>query len=338
MVSVKYQRQVAIWLFGCVFLIAVMVVIGGLTRLTGSGLSITEWDLVMGTLPPMNESQWQEVFGLYQQSPEYRLVNAGMSLGEFKSIFWWEYGHRLIGRTVGFVFLLPLVYFAVRRRLTGGQLGSLLLLFVLGALQGVLGWYMVKSGLVKVPHVSHFRLMAHLSLAFLLFGATLWQGLRFWNGHGVKMKGGKYAAVSLGLLALIMFQVALGAMVAGLKAGYLYNTFPKMGEHWIPPSMGYDMLMNPILIQFSHRVMAYLLVLVVGWLWWSSRKSGLSWRQRRAFDFLLLAVMGQFALGVCTLLYYVPITLAALHQFVALVLFGGAVYLCYVLRFRLRRG
>jgi len=340
MVNMRDQRQVAIWLCVCVFLIALMVVIGGLTRLTGSGLSITEWDLVMGTVPPTSEPQWQEVFLQYQQSPEYRLVNAGMSMAEFQSIFWWEYVHRLIGRTVGFVFLLPLMYFAIRRRVMGGDLVRLLMLFVLGGLQGVLGWYMVKSGLVKDPHVSHLRLTAHLSLAFVLFGATLWQGLRFWDGCPRRKMNAQFSKSSLGLMMVIMGQVALGAVVAGLKAGYLFNTFPKMGEYWLPPSMGHSVLMNPITMQFSHRVTAYLVVIAVAWLWWSSRSVGrslqgvgLTWRQRRAFDFLMIVVLGQFVLGVCTLLFYVPITLAALHQFGALVLFGGAVYLCYVLRF-----
>jgi len=334
--SVKSHRQVATWLFVCTFFIAVMVVIGGLTRLTGSGLSITEWDLVMGTLPPLNEGQWEEVFGLYKQSPEYKLVNAGMSMAEFQSIFWWEYIHRLIGRSVGFVFLIPFLYFAIRRKISGSQIWKLLILFVLGALQGVLGWYMVKSGLVKDPHVSHFRLTAHLCLAFLLFGATFWQALHFKNDCPEKIKGaekGPFLKISLGLLALIMFQCALGAMVAGLKAGYMFNTFPKMGGHWVPPGMGYSFLMNGIAIQFTHRLMAYLVVTVIAVLWWKSRRVALTLKQRAGVDFLLLAVMIQFTLGVFTLIFYVPISLAALHQFGALVLLGGAVYFCHVLRF-----
>jgi len=334
--SVKSHRQVATWLFICTFFIAVMVVIGGLTRLTGSGLSITEWDLVMGTVPPLNDGQWEVVFGQYKQSPEYKHVNSGMSMAEFQSIFWWEYIHRLIGRSVGFVFLIPFLYFAIRRKISGSQIGKLLILFVLGGLQGVLGWYMVKSGLVNDPHVCHYRLTAHLSLAFLLFGATLWQALHFKNGCPEKRKGAEKAPflkVSLGLLALIMFQVALGAMVAGLKAGYMFNTFPKMGEHWLPPGMGHSILMNGIAIQFIHRMTAYLVVAAIALLWWKSRRVALTPRQRGGVDFLLLAVIIQFTLGVFTLIFHVPISLAALHQFGALVLLGGAVYFCHSLRF-----
>lgn len=332
-INERSQRQVARWLFVCAAAIALMVVIGGLTRLTGSGLSITEWDLVMGTVPPLNEAQWQVVFEQYKQSPEYRIVNAGMSMAEFQSIFWWEYVHRLVGRAVGFVFLIPFLYFVIRRKVTGRQAWKLLVLFVLGGLQGVLGWYMVKSGLVKDPHVSHYRLTAHLSLAFLLFGATFWQGLHFRDGCPEKEKEGVFRKVSIGLLFLVMFQVALGAMVAGLKAGYMFNTFPKMGEYWVPPGMGHSVLMNGIAIQFIHRITAYFVLIAIGAMWWKSRRTVLNARQRSGFDFLLLVVMIQFVLGVFTLIFHVPVSLAALHQFGALVLLGGGVYLCHVLRF-----
>lgn len=330
------QQAVATWLFVCTAMIALMVVIGGATRLTGSGLSITEWNLVMGTVPPLNEGQWGEVFDQYKKSPEYQLVNAGMTMSEFKSIFWWEYVHRLIGRTVGFVFLFPCLYFVVRRRITKKQGMKLLLLFLLGGAQGVLGWYMVKSGLVKHPEVSHFRLTAHLTLAFLLFGATLWQGLQFKTDRFPKAQpgdkgGGKLWRISVALMALVMLQVALGAMVAGLKAGYMFNTFPKMGEHWVPPGMGYHFLMNGVAIQFCHRMTAYLVLIAVVLLWWKSRNSVLSARQRNGFDFILLAVLIQFTLGVFTLLFHVPVLLGVLHQFGALVLFGGTVFLCHSL-------
>jgi len=173
------DRSVGIWLLVCTVLIGAMVVIGGLTRLTGSGLSITEWDLVMGTIPPLDQDQWEEVFQKYRQSPEYLHVNSGMSLAEFKAIFWWEYIHRLLGRVMGFAFIIPLGVFIARRQLARRDILRLSLLFVLGGLQGLLGWYMVMSGLVKIPHVSHLRLTAHLTLAFLLFGSTLWLALQF---------------------------------------------------------------------------------------------------------------------------------------------------------------
>lgn len=336
--DLKARTGVSNWLFVCTGLIAVMVVVGGLTRLTGSGLSITEWDLVMGTLPPLSETEWQRVFGLYQQSPEYLHVNTGMSMAEFKAIFWWEYVHRLIGRSVGLVFLLPFLYFLVKRMLTRGEALKLGLLFLLGAAQGVLGWYMVMSGLVDDPRVSHFRLTAHLMLAFFLFGATLWQGLQFrrtdtaetplpGNGAAKRLFAG-----GLAVMLLILFQIALGAMVAGLKAGYMFNSFPKMAGFWVPPGMQHSPLMNPVTVQFTHRTVAYLVVVCIAALWWKSRAMPLTNAQRGAIRFLLLAVAIQFALGVFTLLYRVPVTLGALHQFGALILFGGVVYLAHTLR------
>lgn len=327
------RRQVSRWLFVCAAFIAAMVVIGGITRLTESGLSITEWNLVMGTLPPLDDAQWQEVFAQYRESPEYKIVNRGMSLAEFKRIFWWEYIHRLVGRAIGFVFLVPFLYFVIRRKVTGSEVWKLLILFLLGGAQGVLGWYMVKSGLVKDPEVSHFRLTAHLCLAFVLFGATLWQALQFRmdpaNQGEVKKTNMKFLYVTAGLMLLVMAQVALGAMVAGLKAGYMYNTFPKMGETWIPFGMQYSPLHNPVTIQFAHRTGAFLVLLSVVALWWKARRLKLSGRQRGACHFLLGTVAAQFLLGVFTLLFFVPVALGSLHQFGALVLFGGVVCLAH---------
>ena len=332
----KANRSIGIWLVICAILIGGMVVIGGLTRLTGSGLSITEWDLVMGTIPPLDEGQWEEVFHKYQQSPEYKIVNAGMSLADFKTIFWWEFIHRLLGRVMGFAFLIPFLFFIARRQLTGSQVLRLSVLFVLGGLQGLLGWYMVKSGLVNVPHVSHLRLTAHLTLAFLLFGATLWFALQFFTGStkhrsSANAHPGLYN-LALALLGVIFLQVALGAMVAGLKAGYIFNTFPKMGLWWIPPGTWNIPLHNPTFIQFAHRLTAYLVLILIGWIWWKSRRAECSYQQRKGVLMVSLAGLGQVALGIATLLLIVPVALGSLHQFGALVLFACSIYLCHVLR------
>ena len=330
------NRRIGIWLVVCAVLIASMVVIGGLTRLTGSGLSITEWDLVMGTIPPLGQAQWEEVFQKYQQSPEYRHVNLGMSLTEFKAIFWWEYVHRLLGRIMGFAFIIPLGVFIARRQLERQDILKLSVLFVLGGLQGLLGWYMVKSGLVKIPQVSHFRLTAHLALAFLLFGFTLRLALQFLD-RGTKRPAPARAslglrAASLVLLGTIFLQVALGAMVAGLKAGYIFNTFPMMGNWWIPPGIWQIPLHNPVFIQFAHRLTAYLLILLIGWIWWRWRREDCDSRQSAGILLVSLAGLGQFILGILTLLLVVPIVLGSLHQLGALVLFGCAIFLCHTMR------
>lgn len=332
----RSHRAIGIWLVICAILIASMVIIGGLTRLTGSGLSITEWDLVMGTIPPLNADQWEEVFQKYQQSPEFQQVNSEMTLSEFKSIFWWEYLHRLLGRLMGFAFFIPFIVFIARRKLNSGQVVKLSLLLVLGGLQGLLGWYMVKSGLVKDPHVSHYRLTAHLTLAFLLFGATIWMALRFFDGESKpKPLHNQHRVlyyISLVILGIMFLQVALGAMVAGLKAGSLFNTFPKMGGWWMPPGMWQQPLENPVFIQFAHRMTAYILVLLIGWMLWMSRRKNFDSRQRRGIFLVSHAALAQVILGVATLLMAVPIALGSLHQLGALVLFGCGVYLSYALK------
>ena len=306
-----HRRRVAYWLLACAALVFAIVVVGGATRLTRSGLSIVEWQPLVGALPPLSQADWQELFAKYRETPEFRLVNHDMTLEGFKRIFWWEYFHRLLGRLIGVVFFVPFLYFAFTRQLNRTLAWKLAGVFVLGGLQGALGWYMVKSGLVDDPRVSHFRLTAHLGLALAIFSAQFWIALGLLNGK---------SATSPWLLALpaTVFLMALtGGMVAGLRAGYAYNTFPLMNGHVVPPEIlmlepwWRNFLYNMATVQFVHRAFFWALAVAVPILWWRTRTS-------RAAQFLLAAFVLQATLGISTLLLGVPVALATAHQ-------GGAV-------------
>ena len=333
-------RAVAFWLLACAVLIAAMVVVGGVTRLTHSGLSIAEWQPLVGTVPPLSEGDWQALFEKYRATPEYRLVNQGMSLDEFKGIFWWEYVHRLLGRVIGIAFLAPLLWFwwsgRIDRRL-GWKLGGI---FALGALQGAVGWYMVASGLVDEPRVSHLRLAAHLGLAFLILGAMLWVAFTLLLFPG-RVAGGRAAPgdspLAAIIAALVFLQVLAGALVAGIRAGKAYNTFPLMNGHLVPPeTLSLDpwwlnFFNNMATVQLDHRLLAWLLLAGVTWLWLRVRRSDAGPRARRSASLLLGLVVVQFALGVATLLLVVPVPLAAAHQGVATLVFAAALYTAHAL-------
>jgi cytochrome c oxidase assembly protein subunit 15 len=330
-------RAVAVWLLLCALAVALMVVVGGVTRLTHSGLSIVEWQPIVGTIPPLSDADWQATFEKYRQTPEYKLVNKGMSLAEFKGIFWWEYFHRLLGRTIGLVFLVPLAWFWLRGRI-GARLGwKLAGVFVLGGLQGAMGWYMVASGLVDEPRVSHLRLTAHLGLAFLILGAMLWVAfdLLYPRREGRDRGLARFAGV---VAALVFLQVLLGGLVAGIRAGKAYNTFPLMNGHLVPPETfmlepwWLNFFNNMATVQLDHRLIAWLLVLLVPWLWWRVRSAGVPARARVAAHLLLAALLAQFALGVWTLLEAVPVALGAAHQGVATLVFAAALLTAHALR------
>lgn len=331
------HRPVALWLLACCALVALMVLVGGVTRLTHSGLSIVEWQPLVGTLPPLNEAQWQEVFEKYQQTPEYRLVNFGMSLAEFKGIFFWEYVHRLLGRLIGFAFFVPLAWFWLRGRLDRGIAWKLVGVFVLGGLQGAMGWYMVQSGLVDDPRVSHFRLTAHLALAFLIFGAMLWIALDLLFPR-CEARPGAPARLAAVVAGLVFLQVALGGLVAGIRAGKAYNTFPLMNGHLIPPEVlmidpwWKNFLYNMATVQLDHRLVAWLLLALVGWLWWRTMRTAGQPRARVAAHLLAALLVAQFLLGVWTLLLQVPVALGAAHQFVAVLVFGAALFAAHALK------
>ena len=312
------------WLIACAALVFALVVVGGVTRLTGSGLSMVRWHPVTGVLPPIGADAWRREFDAYRASPEYRLVNRGMSLAEFKRIFWMEYAHRMLGRGVGIVFLVPFVVFLAMRAIPRRMIPRLVAVFVLGGAQGVLGWYMVRSGLIDEPRVSQYRLAAHLSLAVVIYVYLLALAIQVFDSRGsgrrIATGSGPAGRLALAAAVTVFATLVMGAFVAGLKAGHVYPTFPKMGEFWVPPGM-FDLapwwrnfLENPVTAQFAHRVLAFASCLAVIAAWGASLGTDLPRRVRLWAHAGLVAIAVQVALGVSTLLLHVPIPLAAGHQ------------------------
>ncbi len=335
------RSRIAVWLLVCCALVFIMVVVGGVTRLTRSGLSIVEWQPIAGTLPPLTTEAWEAAFAKYRETPEYLKVNHGMTLDEFKGIFWWEYIHRLLGRTIGLVFLLPLLWFAIRRQIGRSLLPRLVGIFCLGGIQGAIGWWMVKSGLVDTPRVSHVRLAVHLGTAFLIFSAMFWTALDLLAPDRPSRPSPQRSALArwaLVLCAWILVMVLSGALVAGTRAGYAYNTFPLMDGHWVPPGLAglspwWDNLFhNLTTVQFNHRMIAWSLFFLVPLFWWRSRRIELPEAARRPINLLLGMLAVQITLGISTLLLHVPIALGAAHQGGALVLLALALWSAHALR------
>jgi cytochrome c oxidase assembly protein subunit 15 len=330
-------RPVAIWLLVCCAMIFAMVVIGGITRLTWSGLSITEWQPVTGILPPLSATQWQGEFDKYQQTSQYKLLNAGMSLADFKTIYLWEYVHRLWGRVIGFVYALPFLYFLVRGRIPRRLAWPLAGIFALGACQGALGWYMVKSGLADRIEVSQYRLTAHLALALLIYAATLWTALGLLRAPDEEAPRWVRRA-SNAVLALIGLTIVAGGFTAGLNAGLVYNTFPLMGGSFVPAEYAElvpfvrNWFENVAAVQFDHRILAMTTAATILFLWFVAGRAALPRPARIALHALLAAVALQFALGLSTLLLVAPIPLAAAHQAGAVILLTAAVVFRHKLR------
>ncbi len=335
------SRPIAYWLFMVAAMVFAMVILGGVTRLTNSGLSMVEWRPMAGWLPPMGEAEWQALFAKYREYPEYQKVNAGMTLAGFKSIFWLEFIHRVWGRLIGIAFFAPFLYFLLRRRIASWLWPHLAMLLLLGALQGGLGWYMVMSGLVDRPDVSQYRLAAHLALAVLIYGYMFWvalglldprRGAGSWNALAPRA-----AALVLAILAVTMIS---GAFVAGTDAGLVHNTFPLMGEGIVPADLIDPKLQPAILnffehrpaVQFDHRVMALVTVIAVAVLMAIAYRRRHAPRVRFACLMLLLAAAAQAGLGIATLLAFVPIWLAVLHQAGALTLFTVALWALHEVR------
>ncbi|MFQ5982603.1 MAG: COX15/CtaA family protein [Woeseiaceae bacterium] len=331
------NQKVAIWLLLCCALVFAMVVLGGVTRLTGSGLSMVDWRPVTGILPPLDDTEWQRVFEMYQETPEFQKKNAYMDVDDFKGIFWLEYLHRLLGRTIGIVFLLPFLFFIWKGYIQRNEFPKYALMFVLGGMQGVLGWYMVRSGLVDNPNVSQYRLTAHLIAAFLIYAYMFWVALTLLYPSQATGKHSSYGK-TLALTGLITVTIISGGFVAGLKAGKIYNTFPKMGEYWIPPDFmalepaWRNFFDNMATVQFDHRVLAITTFLAVVVYWAKLRHEELPKRIRKGVNALLHTAALQVVLGITTLLMVVPIALAAAHQAVAMLLFTVALFLCHGLR------
>lgn len=318
----------AIWLFVMCGLVAAMVIVGGATRLTDSGLSITEWRPVTGVVPPLTEEGWQEELQKYRQIPEYQEINYGMSLDEFKSIYWWEWGHRLLGRIIGLAFFAPMVVFMTTGQVRRPLALKLVGLFILGGLQGALGWYMVQSGLAERVDVSQYRLAAHLSLAVVLFGLMFWLGLSLWPSRRIDSNPKGLYLGSMILAAGVFAQMILGAFVAGLRAGRTFNTWPLMDGKFFPDgyftaSPGFNDLFETLAaVQFNHRIGAYLLVAGAFWFYLAARKTEAELRAR----FVLIAVFAQMLLGIWTVLAVTPISLGLAHQGGALIVFAAALY------------
>lgn len=337
--TLRNRKIVGLWLFAICGLIGLMVLVGGLTRLTNSGLSITEWRPITGVVPPLSDTAWQAEFAKYQRIPEYIELNQGMSLAAFKSIFWWEWGHRLLGRLIGVAFLVPFLYFLARGRIERALAPRLVVMFLLGAAQGALGWYMVKSGLVDRTDVSQYRLTAHLGFAFVIYGFILWTALGL-VAPGAKDHRHDLRALRNGacvLTGLIFLQVLLGALVAGLNAGLTYNTWPLMDGRFVPTGLlpeqpwWINMFETIETVQFDHRMMAYIVTLATLGLWLAARRSRPPAGVARALDVLVVLVLGQVALGILTLLHAVPISLGAAHQIGALAVFSGALAAAHAL-------
>ncbi|MDX1464054.1 MAG: COX15/CtaA family protein, partial [Marinirhabdus sp.] len=326
----KDNKRVIYWLLtGCV-LIFIMVVVGGITRLTHSGLSISNYKLISGTIPPMNEAEWQEAFDLYKQYPEYQKLNSRFTLEEFKDIYFWEWLHRVIGRFIGLVFLIPFLYFLFKKQLTSSTIKKCVLLLFLGGFQGFLGWYMVKSGLVDRPDVSHYRLAMHLTTAFITFAYTLWVALDlvFPKKKEIHVGMRNLIRVALGVL---LVQIIYGAFVAGLDAGWIHNHWPLMNDgKLIHETVTIEQ--NPVWknfvegksgVQFVHRYLAYVVVAVIGLVWYRASKINQTALQKSGIRWLVALVVVQFILGVFTLILQVPVALGVLHQVVAFFLLAA---------------
>ncbi|MBT8108951.1 MAG: COX15/CtaA family protein [Gammaproteobacteria bacterium] len=332
------NRAVATWLLICCGLVFAMVVLGGFTRLTGSGLSMVDWRPLMGILPPLSDAGWQRVFEMYQQSPEFQKVNSEFGIAEFKGIFWLEYLHRLLGRTIGLVFFVPFVYFFIKGYVVRREWPKYLLMFVLGGMQGLLGWYMVKSGLVDVPQVSQYRLTAHLVAAFAIYAYMFWVAMSLLFPAPADAPRHPWYGRTLALFILLSVTIVSGGFVAGLKAGKIYNTFPMMGESWIPPGlMALDPLWrnffdNMTTVQFDHRLLTLTTFVLIVVYWFKARRAALPARAQPAASALLHTAVLQVVLGIAALLLAVPVILGAAHQGVAMLLFTVALYLVHALR------
>ena len=333
----KDNKRVIYWLLtGCI-LIFIMVVVGGITRLTHSGLSISNYKLISGTIPPMNELEWQEAFDLYKQYPEYQKLNSHFDLEDFKDIYFWEWLHRVIGRLIGLVFFIPFIYFLFTKQLTKPTIKKSIILMVLGSFQGFLGWYMVKSGLVDRPDVSHYRLAAHLTTAFITFAYTFWVALdlMFPTKKEVNIKFRNLMRVGM---VVLLIQIIYGAFVAGLDAGFIHNFWPFMSEGKLIHETVY-MEQSPVIknffegksgVQFVHRTLAYAVVILILLIWFRAKKMALTNYQLKGINALFILVGLQFLLGVLTIIYAVPVWLGIAHQV-------GAFFLLSAMTFTLHR-
>lgn len=331
----KKDKSVIIWLLSGCLLLFIMVVVGGITRLTNSGLSMTDWHLVTDTFPPLTHEQWQNAFDEYKKFPEYQKINIhnDFTLDDYQFIYFWEWFHRFIGRIIGLVFIIPFVYFLIRKRLDSATIKKCIVLLLMGGFQGFLGWFMVKSGLIDNPDVSHFRLSLHLTFAFLTFAYTLWVALDLIYPERQTVFASLRNTARLALSVLI-FQIIYGGFVAGLNAGLIHNHWPMMSEGKFmhetvlieQPTLFLNLVEGKSGVQFVHRTVAYFVVGLILFLYYKSRKFVLVTSQKRGLNTLVLFVFFQFILGVFTLLEHVPLWLGLAHQVMAFFLLTAMVY------------
>jgi cytochrome c oxidase assembly protein subunit 15 len=334
------SRPVALWLAGVALIVFCMIVVGGATRLTGSGLSITEWKPVSGVLPPLSAADWAKDFALYKATPQYRQVNAGMTMAEFKSIFWWEWSHRLLGRLAGAAFAIPFIVFLALRQMPARLIWRCLILLGLGGLQGLVGWWMVQSGLENRVSVAPERLATHLGLALVLFAAVIWTAMEAWSGQarGRAARTGAWGAAAFVFLGLVFFQCMLGALVSGNHAGLIDNDWPLMNGYLVPPDYAGKTLWATLAhsqsaVQFNHRIVAYLVVIGAVGITGTGLNSQLLMGQSRALALAVgVAAVLQALLGVVTLMTRVPLHLALAHQAGAAILLALATALAWRVR------
>ena len=331
------HKNISIWLFTVCVFVALMVLVGGLTRLTDSGLSITEWKPITGAIPPLTAQDWDVAFTKYKTIPEFQLVNSDYTLEEFKFIFWWEWGHRQLGRVIGLVFFIPFVWFALRREIPKNLMTPLLALFALGGLQGFMGWYMVQSGLTDRVDVSQYRLAMHLGLALIIFTFTFWLALRLWRGMELPQQSNGTVAFAGIIVFLTFLQSMMGALVAGLDAGKTYTDWPFMDGDLIPPGLlemepvSKNFFENYLTVQFDHRLGAYvLLILVFVHLYRQHKTSAPTLPTARL---LAAAVSGQAVLGITALMLAVPMFWGAVHQLGAVAVLALGIIHLHLLRF-----
>jgi cytochrome c oxidase assembly protein subunit 15 len=335
-VANKDNKKVIYWLLTGCFLIFIMVVVGGITRLTHSGLSISSYKLVSGTIPPLNEAEWIAEFEHYQQFPEYQKLHNHFDLEDFKDIYFWEYIHRVLGRLLGIVFIIPFFYFLLKKQLTKPTIKKALILLFLGGFQGFLGWYMVKSGLIDRPSVSHYRLAMHLTTAFLTFAYTFWVALDLIYPVKKEINTHIRNIIRFGM-AILLVQIIWGAFVAGLDAGWIHNHWPFMNDGKLIHETVYteqvplwrNFVEGKSGVQFVHRYMAYIVVTIIIYIWYKARKLSLTRLQKNGINALLLLVFTQFILGVFTLILQVPVVLGVLHQVTAFFLLASMTFVLH---------
>ncbi len=330
-INPKISNQLSIWLITMFWIISVMIIVGGLTRLTDSGLSITEWELFSGLFPPLNQNDWVVYFNLYKQIPEFKLQNYNMTLNEFKVIFWWEWAHRFLGRLIGLIYLIPLIYFSFKIKFT--RLLNLYFIFFLICFQGFIGWYMVSSGLIDRVDVSHFRLSAHLLIAFLILSLIYWNYLKIKISRNITNK--LNMSIPLLFLILIFLQISIGAFVSGMDAGKIYNSWPLMDNSYFPDDNNLNNLFevnalsDPSLVQFIHRNLAYLIGIFYVLILYKVYRNKM-YDLYKSVNYLGIFIVLQIILGIFTVLYGAQIYIASMHQISSIFLVSSSIYFFYL--------